>query len=248
MTGLSRCSPVALGLGLACLSGAPLADQVDVSEELARLARTHGFEVTGLAHTEGGRGRAEGENLQRRLRWLLADYDHVIVAMPSGTIDRVIILGEKAAWTPPPAPQPNADVEEAEESELGHIVLQTTRNGSQRAVTVTLEGVGERRIEQSVLIDTGADYVVLPRSLLSLLAIEPVRLREQEVQTANGKVTAQLGRLPALWLGAARLTGIEAAFIEDEKLGGNALLGMNVLGRYRLTIDDEHNELRLVER
>jgi hypothetical protein len=39
---------------------------------------------------------------------------------------------------------------------------------------------------------------------------------------------------------------VEAAFVEDEHLGGNALLGMNVLGRYLFILDDEHDELTLI--
>jgi aspartyl protease family protein len=33
--------------------------------------------------------------------------------------------------------------------------------------------------------------------------------------------------------------------VEDTRLGENALLGMSVLGRYRMTIDDEHGLLTL---
>jgi predicted aspartyl protease len=84
--------------------------------------------------------------------------------------------------------------------------------------------------------------------LLPSLGIDAQDLRDQEVQTANGRVTAKIGRLPGLWLDRERLADVEAAFIDDGKLGGHALLGMNVLGRYRMTIDDERSELRLFDR
>ena len=61
---------------------------------------------------------------------------------------------------------------------------------------------------------------------------------------ANGKVDARVGKVQALWLGETRVTDIDVAFVEDAKLGGG-LLGMNVLGRYRMTIDDESNKLTL---
>jgi len=41
---------------------------------------------------------------------------------------------------------------------------------------------------------------------------------------------------------------VDTAFIEDAQLGGGGLLGMSVLGRFRVTIDDEHNRLTLVDK
>jgi hypothetical protein len=35
------------------------------------------------------------------------------------------------------------------------------------------------------------------------------------------------------------------AFIEDGKLGGSGLLGMSVLGRYKMTMDDAENRITL---
>jgi len=58
------------------------------------------------------------------------------------------------------------------------------------------------------------------------------------MQTANGKVEAQIGVLSSLWLGKTRIEQVHTAFLEDEKLGSNGLLGMSVLGRYKLTVDD----------
>ena len=63
--------------------------------------------------------------------------------------------------------------------------------------------------------------------------------------TANGPVDALLGSLPAVWLKDQRVTGIEVAFIEDGRLGGNALLGMSLLGRFRFTMENESNRLLL---
>jgi clan AA aspartic protease (TIGR02281 family) len=96
-----------------------------------------------------------------------------------------------------------------------------------------------------LLIDTGADAVVLPTSMIAPLGLEQDALEEREVQTANGRAQALMGTLEAVWLDGERLGGVTVAFLEQEKLGTPGLLGMSVLGRYQMTIDDENNRLTL---
>jgi clan AA aspartic protease (TIGR02281 family) len=96
-----------------------------------------------------------------------------------------------------------------------------------------------------MLIDTGADTVVLPASMITPLGLNPAALSQREVQTANGRVQARIGTLDGLWLDGVRLASIEVAFLESDKLGTGGLLGMSVLGRYQMTIDDEKNRLTL---
>jgi predicted aspartyl protease len=86
---------------------------------------------------------------------------------------------------------------------------------------------------------------VLPLTLAGKLGFDRKDLEERDMQTANGKVTASYATLSGLWLGEVRIGDVAAAFIEDEKLGGNGLLGMSVLGRYKVTIDDENSRLTL---
>lgn len=240
-----------LGLGLA--GGVLAASMVNVAEELRQLMNQHGFEVRGIEQTEEGLGRrVEDEGLVPRLRQLLDGFDHVIVQNETGGVDRIIIIGEKVALvTPPPMIQeggpgltPASDDTPSDEP----IVVPTQRQGTSHAVTLTLEGANGQRIERVLLIDTGSDHVVLPASLMMPLGIDPNDLRSQTVQTANGTVEARLGNLTAVWFGENRVVGISAAFIEDDLLGGNALLGMSVLGRFRVTIDDEKNQLTLAAR
>jgi clan AA aspartic protease (TIGR02281 family) len=227
------------------------AERVDVGAELERLMGIHGFDMrpADLATARDVQGRAEGEDLIPRLRMLLENFDHIIVQTPGGGVERVLILGEKAPYVPPPPEtaeaEPAPEGEGADASTEGEIVLDSQRRGSSHAVTLTLEGSGGRRMQRMLLLDTGADYVVLPTSLIAPLAISAGELRSQPVQTANGTVDAQIGKLTAVWLGGQRITDVDAAFIDDERLGGNALLGMSVLGRFRVTIDDEANQIVL---
>jgi hypothetical protein len=41
---------------------------------------------------------------------------------------------------------------------------------------------------------------------------------------------------------------VAVAFLDDDKLGNAGLLGMSVLGRYQLTIDDQENRITLTGR
>jgi aspartyl protease family protein len=235
---------------LAGSCGSPLlgAPQVEVAQELERLMAVHGFTMkpADLDATREKQGRAEDTDLLPHLRVLLEGFDHVIVQSPQGGVERVLILGEKVPYVPPPpvAATPGAAPADGEES-AGETVLETQRVGASHAVTLTLEGANGRRVQRLLLVDTGADYVVLPSSLIGQLGLAPEGLRQQQVQTANGPTDAALGTLPAVWLKDQRIAGIEVAFIEDSRLGGNALLGMSLLGRFRLTIDDEQGRLVL---
>jgi clan AA aspartic protease (TIGR02281 family) len=242
-------------LALALAAAASAAPQVDVAQELERLMGAYGFAMKepDLESTRESKGRAEGEELLPRLKLLLEGFDHIIVQRPDGGVERVLILGEKApmaAASRPPAQQA-ADGEEdpeAEPAEEGEIVIETQRKGTSHAITLALEGNNGKRVQRVLLLDTGADYVVLPASIIPQLGLPPNALRRQAVQTANGPVEARLGRLPAIWLGGQRVEGVETAFIEDDRLGGNSLLGMSVLGRFRVTIDDENNRVTLAGR
>ena len=226
-------------------AGAAEASRVEIGAELARLAAAHGFAVAGDEYVAEALGRAEGDDPFRRLRILLEGFDHIIVQDRQGGIERVIVLGVAA---PGAAPQePMVAVNGAEPPDAP-IELPTVRDGSQHSVRIALEGTEGRRVARLLLIDTGADTVVLPASLIAGLGIEPDALETREVQTANGKDEARTGVLPAVWLGAQRVPDVAVAFLDDDKLGNTGLLGMSVLGRYQMTIDDQDNLLRLTDR
>ncbi|MBN2887188.1 MAG: clan AA aspartic protease, partial [Chromatiaceae bacterium] len=178
-----------------------------------------------------------------RVRLLLESFDHVIVQAPAGGIERIIILGEREPYVPPAVSteaQAGASLAEGEA-----IVLPTSRQGDSHLVSLELEGARGRRVRQILLVDTGAEQVVLPDSLRLLLGIAEEALTPRKVQTANGVVDAQQGRLAAIWLGERRVADVEVAFIEGERLGAQPLLGMSLLKRFRMTIDDTRNELHL---
>jgi clan AA aspartic protease (TIGR02281 family) len=249
-----RFSCVVLGLtaalcALSGTAGAADAARVVVADELARLAATHGFTVTGDEHLADSIGRAEGDDTVRRLRILLEGFDHIIVQDGRGGVDRVIVLGVATPGAVPPATpeEPMVAVDGAPPPDAP-IELPTIRDGSQHSVQVALEGAEGRRLARILLVDTGADTLVLPASLIGTLGIEPDTLEAREVQTANGLAEAQTGVLDAVWLGPQRVPDVAVAFLPDDRLGNNGLLGMSVLGRYQMTIDDQVNRLTLTGR
>lgn len=201
----------------------------DVSTELKALADQSGFQIKGVENTEGEKGRLAGDEPFERLRNLLAHFAYVVVRNPEGGIERVIVLGKKT-------PQPERNLQ---------IVLDTKRQGSQHLLQVTLRGPGPAPVVTWVLLDTGADQVVLPASLADTLGFTADALTDTQVQTANGQIKARLGQLASIELGVANEGNISVAFIEDERLGSPGLLGMNVLSRYKVTIDDDANQVRL---
>jgi clan AA aspartic protease (TIGR02281 family) len=232
-----------LGCTLGLVAGGTVvaaAAQVEIAPELSRLAAEHRFDLTGVEVLEDERGRSEEGDLYRRLRILLERFDHILVHGEDGTIARVIIMGRTNS-----SPPPKVQIDSRVAGEPGVIELETIREGAQHSVRVTLEGVGGRRVDRALLIDTGADAVVLPASMIAPLGLEQAALNEREVQTANGRAQALMGRLEAIWLDGERLAGVEVAFLEGDKLGNAGLLGMSVLGRYQMTIDDQNNRLTL---
>ncbi|MCG6941053.1 MAG: retroviral-like aspartic protease family protein [Thiohalocapsa sp.] len=234
---------------LAVLAGAAVAgggaQQVAIAPELARLADAYGFTVTGDEHLADAVGRAEGDDPFHRVRILLENFDNIIVQDGHGGVERVIVLG---AATPGAAPrEPLVSVDGGTQPEAP-IELRTIRQGNQHAVRVALEADSGRRLARLLLIDTGADALVLPESLIARLGIDANTLTEREVQTANGLARARTGRLAAVWLDSQRVPDVAVAFLEDDKLGNPGLLGMGVLGRYQMTIDDQANRLTLTIR
>ncbi len=223
--------------------------KIPIGAELERLAATHGFIIEGLSVTGEALGRSKSDDLLPRLRALLADFDHIIVQGPQGKIDKVIIMGEKALKPPPPPPTPapatSAAPSPGASPPISHIELKTTRRGTQHAIQVSLEGEGGKKVTRELVLDTGADFVVLPSSLLSALGIPAAGLQPSEMQTANGKIQARIGNMPAIWLGNNRVENIRVAFLDDVKLGASGLLGMSLLSRYNLTIDERSNRLIL---
>lgn len=202
----------------------------NLMEQLGRLATRHDFELIVHANLTEEPARPVGGSLLRRLDLLLSGFNHAIIRSPHGGVERVIVLSRKQSL--PPAPD--------------EIVLKMQRRGTHHLVQATLVGMNGAEIQSDLIVDTGSTFVVLPRSKITELAIAADQLTKRQVQTAKGRVTARIGRIPMMRIGGAEVSDVEVAFIEDAKLGGNALLGMSILSRYKLILDDENSTLTLI--
>lgn len=200
--------------------------------QLNQLALKHGFSLSGHEKTASQPAVAVDGDPVSAVSKLLQNFNHVLVRTPQGGLERVIVMGQKQQLPPPP----------------DQIVLPTTRRGTHHLVQILLGGNHGKTIRSNLLIDTGSSYLVLPSSALGALGLERDQLTERLVQTANGSVKAGLGKIPYIQLGGETIYEVETAFIDDRSLGNNALLGMNILARYRVVLDDEKNTLTLVFR
>lgn len=218
----------------------PALGALSLAAQLQQLGRDEGFAISGLERLEPETAaeQTKGATIQR-IKQMLEKYDYAIVHETTDRISRVIILGRKRDT--PPAPP--SSVESAAETEN---VIPTQRRNGHHWISATLRGPGGEAVTMDLMVDTGASLVALPSSKAGALGLDPSTLESREMQTAKGKLMAKIGQLQSIELGNVTLQGIQAAFVDDEQLGSNALLGMNVLGRYVFILDDERNELTLI--
>ena len=222
---------VVLAIAIAAALSTPSAHAIDVRSQLRALAARHEFDVVGIERIGDTPAMSMDGDLRQQLRGLLAGFNHVIVEDDAGRIEKVVITSARAA--------PNEAV--------GAHSIETEREGLQHFVKAWLEGPLGRRVEH-LIVDTGASTMVLPLSMSEELGYKREDLIDGWGQTANGRVAAKLGLLRSVRVGGAIQKQVAVSFIDDDALGGNLLLGMSFLGRYRFTLDDANRRLLLFSR
>jgi len=132
------------------------------------------------------------------------------------------------------------------------LTLQTARNGPHHIIRAAVVGPNGHTQLVSFIVDTGATDMVLPASMIAKLGFRESELSSISVQTANGVAEGQRGFLRSLELGGPDhsdvLQRVPVMFMPDGDIGGVALMGMSVLGRYNVTIEDAENQIILVKR
>ena len=126
----------------------------------------------------------------------------------------------------------------------GKYRLPFQRMGNSMIVTVTLND--RRRVK--LLLDTGASYTTISSRFAQRFGIIPTAGAPSVVfRTANGLVRSRLGLLRSLTIAGARLSNVAYSVCRscgDRNVVG--LLGMNVTGRFKVTIDNATQVVELV--
>jgi len=103
-------------------------------------------------------------------------------------------------------------------------------------------------IPMQFIVDTGASFVVIPPAIARQANIRTKNAGQVTLNTANGRVRAPLVRLKQLDIASISMRGVSAVVQDIGDNGMTGLLGMNVLGGYKMTVDYQHNLLLMEKR
>jgi aspartyl protease family protein len=213
-----------------CMQAKAVEDGDGLYSQIQSLQERLNIQVTGLEKLGNELKVRVSGSLEQQLQQALAAYNHVISRNAKGQIEQVVIINKK------------------QKTGADRIVLPTRYQDGHFLVSVSISGNGSVWRTLDMMIDTGADLVVLPQSMINDLGMTDEKLTRHEMQTANGKVNAKVGTLQEVRIAGETLENVEAAFIDDPLLGNTSLLGMSVLGRYKLVIDDQTQLITLFKK
>ncbi|MDD5276009.1 MAG: retropepsin-like aspartic protease [Methylovulum sp.] len=202
----------------------------DLFTQLQALQSQMNIEITGLERIQNEPKAIISGSLEQQLQQLLASFNHIISRNAKGQIERIVIMNKKQKTKP------------------NRIVLPIRTEGNHFMVSVAISGDGSLWQTLDMIIDTGADLVVLPESMIAKLGLADNAFTLHKMQTANGTTDAKVGLLQQLKIAGETVENVETAFIADALLGENRLLGMSVLGRYQVHIDDNSQLLTLYKK
>jgi aspartyl protease family protein len=202
----------------------------DLYGQIESLQNQMKIQVVGLDNIgDEPKVRARG-SLEQQLEKALAPYNHVISRDLKGKIEKVVIINKK------------------QKTDSGRIVLPTRYEGGHLLVSLSVSGSGDYWETVEMIVDTGADVMVLPASMIAKLGIEEGALTQRTMQTANGNVDAKIGKLQGVRIEGEHLENVDAAFVDDALLNNKSLLGMSALGRYKVVIDNESRLVTLIKK
>ena len=202
----------------------------DLFKQIQSLQNRMNIQITGLERIQNEEKVMTRGSLEQQIEQLLASFNHIVSRNAKGQIERIVIISKK------------------EQTENNRIVLPTTFQGNHFMVSVAISGNGKLWQTLDMIIDTGADLVVLPESMIARLGLANSIFTRQKMQTANGIAEAKIGLLQELKIAGETIENVDVAFIPDPLLGKNSLLGMSVLGRYQINIDDQSRLITLFKR
>lgn len=199
-----------------------------LADQLIQLADKNQFTIQGIEKTKTIEFKPVSGDVESKIKQLLSSFNYLLIRTDHGQLERLIILQIK-----PEGPK--------------RIIVSTQKNGSQHIVNASIKGIAVDWLDVELLVDTGADRIVLPSSLINSLGYVEEQLENQKMQTVNGLVEAKIGQLEAIEIGNEIIPDVGVAFVLDDLLGDIMILGMNVLSRYRMTIDDALQQITLIK-
>ncbi len=202
----------------------------DLYGQIESLQNRMAIHIVGLDNIRDDPKVRVGGSLAQQLENALAAYNHVITRDRKGQIEKVVIINKK------------------QKTDSGRIVLPTRSEGGHLLVSLSVSGSGAYWETVDMIIDTGADLLVLPVSMIAKLGIAENTLTPRIMQTANGSVDAWVGTLQGVRIAGENLENVDAAFVDDALLNHKSLLGMSALGRYKLVIDNESQLVTLIKK
>ena len=205
-------------------------DADDLFSQIQSLQSQMDIKITGLERIQNEEKVFARGSLEQQIEQVLASYNHIISRNNKGQIERIVIVNKK------------------QKTEVERIILPTSLQGNHFMVSVAISGKGSNWQTVDMIIDTGADLVVLPESMIAQLGLADSTFIRKKMQTANGTTDAKIGKLQELRIAGETVENVEVAFIADQLLGKNCLLGLSVLGRYQINIDDKSQLITLFKK
>ena len=125
----------------------------DLFTQIQSLQNRMNIQITGLERIQNEAKVITRGSLEQQIEQLLASFNHIVSRNAKGQIESIVIINKK------------------QKTEDQRIVLPTTLQGNHHMVSVALSGNGQLWQTLDMIIDTGADLVVLPESLIAQLGL-----------------------------------------------------------------------------
>jgi clan AA aspartic protease (TIGR02281 family) len=125
-------------------------------------------------------------------------------------------------------------------AEPGIVKMTPTRPGG----TVVVDAVLNQRLTVPMLLDTGADFTVLPKQVAKDLRLSALdQLPKMEFKTAGGMVKFPIATLQSLRVGTAEVKDLNVAIDIDDHMP-MGLLGMTFLRHFKVTVDQQRGQVK----
>lgn len=252
------CVAALLGLSL-CAAAYPAEPPASLRAQISQFADESGFVAKNLNRIGDEPVRSVGDDPSRQLRELLAGYDYVVIQGTRNVIQEVVILGRSVnapvLHRTSPGSGAVAKVEQTSAGEAQSTDASRTEykvalewQGNMRAVDVLVFGHKGTQQHERLVVDVDGTAVVLPASLIDDLEFQEEELSKGSIQTAYGNLEAKLAKLKAVYIGQIGSRNVDVAFVDDDRLGDQGLIGLSALRDFSLDMDEINNELIAVTR